>query len=309
MKKTKIIISDPLGEVTEKLLESLGRVVRVYTKDKQKRLLEEIADAETICVRTATHVGKELIDKAPKLKYILTFTMGTDHIDVAYARVKGVEVIEDRLGGTKDSVAEHTVGLMIDLVRKISYSDRKMRQNAWAKRECMSIELKGKTLGIIGCGRIGTRVAEIAKLGLGMRVMGYDPYVKSDLVRMVSLEELLAESDVITLHVPKTDETTRMIGKKEFDTMARGKKPYIINTARGTVIDMNELYAALKEGKIKGAALDVYPKEPPFGDAAFQKIFQKIRQLSNVVLTPHTAGSTLEGKIKTGENVIRRFMA
>lgn len=304
----EILIADPLDKEIEKDLGKFGKIVKIYGDAKQKRLLKHVAEADIICIRTATHMDKDLMERASKLKYILTFTTGTDHIDTEYAKMKGITVIADREGGVKDSVAEHAVGMMIDLARNISYSHEKMNSNEWTKDECMGTELKGKTLGIIGCGRVGTSVARIAKLGLCMKVIGYDPYLgKHDLIQLVSLKELLTRSHIITLHIPLTDETEHMIGKNEFDLMARGKKPYVINTARGDIIDMNKLYTALKRGKISGAALDVYPKEPPFND----REFRKIKQLSGsgkVVLTPHIAGSTVEGKRKTGKNVISQFI-
>lgn len=302
----KTLIADPLPPDIEGYLETLGKVVKVGEENKERRILEEIGDADIICIRTATKMDKPMIDLAKKLKYILTFTIGTDHIDMAYAKERAIEVISDVRGGTTDAVAEHVIGLMIDLVRKISYSNRKTKENEWVKKECMGTELNGKTLGIIGCGKIGTRIAQIAKLGFAMNVIGYDPFIKEhNMVSMTGLKEVLAQSDIITLHVPETKETVGMIGKDEFDLMAKGRKPYLINAARGKLIQSEELYTALTEGKIKGIALDVYPEEPPFEDP----VYQKIKEMGNVVLTPHIAGSTHEGKLKIGRNVIEQLKA
>lgn len=302
----KTLIADPLPPEIENYLGSLGKVVKVYGEGGERRVLEEIGDADIICIRTATKMNKPMIDRAKKLKYILTFTMGTDHIDTAYAKEKGIEVISDAGGGTTEAVAEHVIGLMIDLLRKISYSNQKTKENQWVKKECMGTELNGKTLGIVGCGKIGTRIAEIAKLGFGMNVIGYDPYIKKHAtVTMTGIKDVLNQSDIITLHVPETKDTIGMIGKEEFDIMVKGKKPYLINAARGKLIQSEELYTALKEGEIKGVALDVYPEEPPFEDS----VYQKIKGMDNVVLTPHIAGSTHEGKLKIGNNVIGQLKA
>ncbi len=273
-----------------------------------RRLQREIENADVLCIRTATKIDKALMDRGKKLKYILSFTSGIDHIDIEYAQLRGIEVIWDKLGGVSDSVAEFTIGLMINLARRISYAHERMKMNIWAKGECMGMELRKKTLGIIGCGRIGSKVAKIAKLGLEMRVIGYDPYLKRhEYVQLTSLNDVLMNSDIITIHVPLTDETRNMIGKREFELMGIGKKPYIINTSRGGVIDLKELYLALKRGLIKGVAMDVYVEEPPFKDELFTKI-KELEGEGRVLFTPHIAGSTLDGKEMVGRNVIDLFL-
>jgi len=224
-----------------------------------------------------------------------------DNIDVEYAKSKGIKVINTP-GATSISVAELTIGLLLAVMRKIAYADREMRNGAWPKKKCKGIEMYGKTLGIIGIGRIGREVAKRAK-AFGMRVIYYDVYrpdgaTERELgIEFRELDTLISEADVITLHVPLVSQTKHLINRERIAKMKDGA--IIINAARGGIVDEEALYEALKSGKLYGAALDVYENEP----LKESKLFE----LDNIVLTPHIGAQAKEGQIRAGIEVAKKI--
>ena len=264
-----IVTCDPVGQSGIELLKKLGHVITT-----------DVSQADVLIVRSRTKVTKELIDSAPKLKIIARAGSGTDTIDVAYAQSKGIRVI-NAPGANAQSVAEHTIALMLSLSRDIVNTSIVLKQGKWTKSTYRGFELCGKTLGIVGFGHVGKHVAEIAT-AIGMNVT-----VFSRSRQDAPLRELLEKSDVVSLHVSLSKETEGMLGKSEFALM----KPtaVLINTSRGSVIDEMALIDALQQNTIAGAALDVYNNEPLDPTSP-------LCRLPNVILTPHVASVSPESE-------------
>ncbi len=293
----KVLITDPIVEEGIELLRNGGAQVETAYGIKGKELKEKIRDFDALIVRSATKVTREIIEAADNLKVIGRAGVGLDNIDIEAAREKGIKVLNTP-GATAISVAELTIGMMIACARWIVRGTVGIKNSLWEKKALKGTELYGKRAGIIGLGRIGTEVAKRLK-ALGMEVVFYDPYVKeSDIAKSVSLDELLATSDFITLHLPLTDETYHMIGEREFEKMKDGV--IIVNCARGGIIDEDALYHALKSGKVRAAGLDVFEVEP------LQK--SKLIELENVVLTPHIGAQTMEGQKRAGIEIARKVL-
>ena len=224
--------------------------------------LGRVSEAEVIIVRSKTKVDKGMIDAAPRLKHIIRGGVGVDTIDVDYAKAKGI-VVDNTPEASSLAVAELAFALMIALPNHIAEADASMKQGKWLKKELERTELGGKTLGLVGIGRIARELASRAK-AFDMKVIAYDKYVQvSDAATMVSLDELLAQSDYISLHTPLTDETRGMINTQTIAKMKKGA--CLINTCRGPVVKPEDIAAALKAGSLGGYATDVYDKEPPEG--------------------------------------------
>ncbi len=297
----KVGICDPIASEGVEILKKEGFEVIDLTGIPKEELVNHVADLDALIVRSATKVRKEMIDAAKNLKAIGRAGVGLDNIDVEYAKSKGIKVINTP-GATSISVAELTIGLLLGVMRKITYADREMRKGAWPKKKCKGIEMYGKTLGIIGIGRIGREVAKRAR-AFGMRVIYYDVYrpdeaTERDLgIEFRELDSLISEADVITLHVPLVPATKHMINRERIEKMKDGA--IIINAARGGIVDEDALYEALKSGKLYGAALDVYENEP----LKESKLFE----LDNVVLTPHIGAQAKEGQIRAGIEVARKI--
>lgn len=295
-KRYKIFITDPYPADTVERLKIYGEVSYEPKIDREE-LLKRVIDTDILIVRSRTKVDRELIEKAKNLKLVITGTHGTDHVDEGELMKRGI--VFQNIAAQTESVAEHAIALMMALAKDIVKTHEALIKGRWIKPEVMGIELKGKTLGIIGLGKIGKRVAELANV-IGMNVIAFDPYVNEEdakkvSAKLVSLEYLLKNSDIVSLHVPLTSETRHMISEKELGMMK--KEAILINTSRGGVIDDEALYKALKEGKISKAGLDVFEVEPPFGS--------KLLELSNVIVTPHIAGQTYESRIRTSEGVVK----
>lgn len=298
---TRILVADKVDENELKRLEREGFEVDRRFDIQYEELKNVIKEYDAIIVRSRTKVTKEIIDAAPKLKLIARPGVGLDNIDVEYAKKKGIEVVNSPEAPTR-SVAELVIALIFSLYRKIPIADRKMKNGIWAKKELVGHELKGKTIGIIGCGRIGREVGRLAH-ALGLNVIGYDIYeipekvIKELDMKVVSnLKDLLKESDIVTLHVPLTNNTKGMIGKEELQLMKR--TAIIINTSRGGIVKESDLLEALKNGTIAGAGLDVYSEEPPKSD-----LLKELISLDNVVATPHI-GATTEEAIKANTRIV-----
>ena len=297
----KVGICDPIASEGVEILKKEGFEVVDLTEIPKDQLVNHVAELDAMIVRSATKVRKEMIDAAKNLKVIGRAGVGLDNIDVEYAKSKGIKVINTP-GATSISVAELTIGLLLAVMRKIAYADREMRKGAWPKKKCKGIEMYGKTLGVIGMGRIGREVAKRAR-AFGMKVIYYDVYRPDEAtekelgVEYRELDDLISEADVITLHVPLLPETKHMINGERIAKMKDGA--IIINAARGGIVDEEALYEALKSGKLYGAALDVYENEP----LKESKLFE----LDNIVLTPHIGAQAREGQTRAGIEVAQKI--
>jgi len=286
----KILICDPIDESGISRLREAGFEVDVKPNITEDQISEIIHEYDAIIVKSRVKVGREIIERGVKLKVIGRAGVGLDNIDVEAAKERGLIVLNTP-EAPADSTAELTIGLILSLARMIPLADRSMKEGMWLKRRLKGWQLKGKTIGIIGLGNIGLRVATLAK-AFGMKILinkrtPPDPKILEDLgAEFVSLEELLRRSDIVSLHVPLTEETKGMIGAHEISIMKDGA--FIVNTSRGAVIDEEALFEALKSGKLGGAALDVYSEEPP-------KDLRLIK-LPNVVCTPHIGAQTREAQ-------------
>lgn len=255
----------------------------------REELLSVVGRYEALIIRSRTKVDRLVLDKASRLKLVARPGTGLDNVDVEYAKSKGVAVVNSP-ESLVEAVSEHVILMMLAASRGLVGADVSTRSGKWEKNSLIGRELKGKTLGIVGLGRIGRRIAEIAK-SLGMAVLFYDviaipPEVASSLgAKVVTLDDLFASSDYITLHVPMTPGTMHMVGGPRLAQMK--KTAVLVNTSRGGVIDEVALVSALSEGRIAGAALDVFEKEPPSG---------AILSAPNTILTPHIGGQTEEAQ-------------
>ncbi|MEP6717173.1 MAG: phosphoglycerate dehydrogenase [Terriglobia bacterium] len=269
----------------------------------EAELKEALRDAYFVGIRSATHLTEAVFASAPKLVGVGCFCIGTNQVDLKAAQERGIPVFNAPFSNTR-SVAELVVAESIMLVRGIPWRNASAHRGVWAKTAVGSHEIRGKTLGIIGYGHIGTQVGVLAE-ALGMRVIFYDLNAQLELGnarQVASLETLLGESDVVTLHVPDTPQTRGMMGAPEMAMMKRGAM--LINAARGTVVDIEALGAALDAGQIAGAAIDVFPAEPKGND----EFVSLLRARENVILTPHIAGSTEEAQRNIGREVADKLI-
>ena len=309
----KILVNDGIEPIGKKLLEEAGFEVDLNKID-QADLLARLNNYDAICVRSATKVRKELIDACPNIKAIGRGGVGLDNIDVEYARSKGIAVINTPAASSR-SVGELAMAHMLALSRFLHQSNRQMpadgstRFNDLKKAYAKGAELEGKTLGIIGLGRIGQETARTA-LGMGMKVIAYDPYVAeatlsvghSDLgfnhtLHTTSLDNLLSASDYISLHIPSVDKP--VLGTEEINKTKTGV--FIINCSRGGAVDEDALLEALNSGKVAGAGLDVFENEPTPR--------QELLSHPNMSLSPHIGASTEEAQNKIGEELALKMIA
>jgi len=292
----KILIADALSsEALEELKTIPDFEVTLKTGMDEDELVKTIPEFNGTVVRSATKVTGRAIEAASNLELIVRAGIGLDNIDVKAAEAKGIQVANTP-AATSISVAEHTFGLMLAAVRNHGKANLSMKEHKWEKKLFSGTELYEKTLGIIGVGRIGQEVAKRA-LAFGMKVIAYDVIeVKTDLdVKLVSWEELLAQADIITLHLPLTEKTKHMISNKEFEMMKDGV--ILINASRGGTVDEKALLKALDSGKVRAAALDVFEKEPP---VEFSLIDHP-----NVIATPHIGAAAKEGQARAGMEVVK----
>ncbi len=284
----KILVADPIHEDGVKALREFAEV-EVATGLTPAELLEMLSGCEVLVVRSATRVTKEIIDAGKQLKVIARAGVGLDNIDVKAAEARGIKVLNAPEAPTV-AVAELVLAHMLAWARHLPRADSGMKAGRWEKAQLMGSELRGKTLGIVGTGRIGRAIGYRAK-AFSMNLLAYDTrqspeFAEQTGAKYVDLDTLLRESDFVTLHVPLIPETKHMISKRELELM----KPtaVLINTSRGGVVDEGALAEALRTGKIAGACLDVYEREPP-RDSPLLK-------LPNVMLTPHLGASTREAQ-------------
>ena len=285
MSKFKVAITDSDYEdhdIEEKILSSIGADLIKFQCKTEDDVIKYCKDADGLLNQYAP-ITKRVIENLQKTKIIVRYGVGVDNIDVEAATKKGILVANVTYDIT--DVADHAVSLILSLIRKIPWADRKVKKNIWDWKNMRPISrLKGKTVGIIGLGRIGRKVAQRLK-GFEVKIIAYDPYASMEVfnkygVKRVDFENLISEADIITIHTPLTNETRHMIGEKEFKSMKRNA--IIVNTSRGGVVDEKALYKALKEKWVAGAGLDVMEKEPPEKD-------NLILKLDNVIVTPHMA--------------------
>lgn len=300
--KHKVLICDTVDVKALALPEDFE--VEYSPKITPEELLLKVPDFEAVVVRSRTKIDAAVIDKASKLKIIARPGTGLDNIDLKAANDRGIEVVNSP-EALVEAVSEHVLALMLALARGIPAADSSTRSGQWQKERFVGLELKGKTIGIAGMGRIGRRVGEIAKV-LGMSVLGYDIIeISKDVLSsigctMVDLDTLFSSSDFITLHVPLSPETRHLVDSRRLALMKKGS--FIVNTSRGEVIDEVALAQALRDGTIAGAALDVFEKEPPGAE---------ILGAPNLIATPHIGGQTSDAQrmaiTVTGAKLVQFF--
>ncbi len=286
----RIIVSDKLSQEGVKILEEAGFNVDCEFGISAEELKKIIGDYEAIVIRSGTKLTSDIIEKADKLKVIGRAGVGVDNVDIEAATKKGI-IVMNAPGGNTISTCEQTFALMLAVARNTAFAYTSLKQNKWERSKFKGTELYSKTLGVIGLGRIGKEVVKRA-LSFDMEVLVYDPFVSQEAIqrigaKLVSLKEILKGADFITVHTPLTEETKGLISDKEFGLM----KPtaFVINCARGGIIDEEALYKVLKDKKISGAALDVFTKEPPENTKLFE--------LDNLLVTPHLGASTQEAQV------------
>ena len=297
----KILICDPISSEGLTQLTKLPELqLDIKTGLSPQELKKVIPEYNIMVVRSRTKVTREIIEAADNLKLIIRGGVGIDNIDVKAAQQRNIEVA-NTAEASSVSVAELAIALILALARHIPQAYQSLKNKKWEKKKFAGFEVSGKTLGLIGLGRIGLEVAKRAQ-GLGMRTICYDPYITKEYaaahqVEMVGLNELLAEADFISIHTPFTEETANLIGQPQFNKMKPGV--FLINTARGGIINEEALYTALQEGKVAGAAMDVFKEEPPFESP--------LLSLDSVIPIPHLGASTREAQNKISLQVAKKI--
>jgi len=302
----RVMIRDNMSPKAREILEATGEIEVVVDNDKATSdpavLAGLIGDFDGIAVRSGTKITEDVLDRASRLQVIGRAGIGVDNIDVTSATARGI-VVMNAPGGNTATTAEHAIAMMLALARNIPQATASMREGKWEKKQFLGVEIEGKTLGIIGLGHIG-RVVATRAMGLGMRVLAADPYVTKEAagalgVELLDFQDLLPLADFITLHVPRLEETRNLIRRQTLERMKPGVR--IINCARGEVIHLEDLHEALESGRVAGAALDVFPREPPDWSLP---IFRHPR----VIFTPHLGASTGEAQQKVAEMIARQMV-
>ena len=298
----RVLVSDPIDEAGVQRLSAAGHQVDVRTGLKPDELEEAIGAYDALIVRSETKVTAAVIGKSKRLQVVGRAGVGVDNIDIDAATQNGVAVVNAPTGNTI-AAAEHAFALMMSLARHIPEADASIRRSEWTRSRFMGVELRNKTLGIIGLGKVGSEVAKRAR-AFEMKILAMDPFVpeeraKSMGVEMVDLDRLLTDCDFITIHTPLTSLTKSLIGAEELARAKPGVR--FINAARGGLIDEQALHDALGSGHVGGAALDVFPKEPP------QEL--PVRGDANTVLTPHLGASTEEAQVEVAVEVVDQVIA
>ncbi|MBU0758391.1 MAG: phosphoglycerate dehydrogenase [Nanoarchaeota archaeon] len=297
----KILITEQIDEKGADILRKEGFSVNIDLDLDKEGLKKAIGEYDGLIVRSKTKIDKEIIDAAERLKVIGRAGSGVDNIDLDAATKKGI-FVTNCPGGNTLSAAEHTIAMLMSLARNIPQSYESMRNGRWDKKKYVGTELNGKTLGVLGLGKIGLSVAKRCS-AFGMKIIAYDPFISKEIadehsIELKKMDDVLSDSDFITLHLPLSNETRKMIGQRQFELMKPDAR--IINCARGGIIDEKSLYDALKNKRIAGAALDVFEKEPCTDSPLFE--------LENVIFTPHLGASTVEAveqvSQKISENIV-----
>ena len=288
----KILVCDKTEAEAIEKMRAGGLTVDINFEITPDDLFKVLPGYDGCVVRSRTKIRQPLIDACPNLKVIVRGGVGLDTIDVDYACAKGIKVFNTPKASSA-SVAELAIGFMLILARDLYKATSTMKANKWEKKAFEGDEIGGKTLGLIGLGNIGREVARRAN-ALGMSVLAYDPYLKdAEYVKLVTLDELLTGSDYISLHLPKTRESTNLIDAPQFSIMKTGVR--IVNCSRGGIVNEGALYDALTKGKVAGAALDVFSEEPPTN--------WRLAKLENVVCSPHIGAATREAQERVSAEV------
>ena len=291
----KILICDILNTQVLEELYKIGDCVDISNSlTKHEDLIKQIQDSEIVVIRSSTNLTKEILKNAKKLIIIARCGVGIDNIDIEFAKSQNIAVTNSPKANLI-SVVELTVALIINASRKISLADKNVKDGKWDRSKFLGIELSGKTLGIIGFGKVGQLVAERMK-SFGMSIIFYDPFVNEwyGSEKKKELDELLQVSDVVSIHVIKTKETENLISKEKLDLLKNNS--IVVNTSRGNVIDDEYLVKLLKSKKIFGAGLDVYSNEPPLNADIYEDI--------NLTTTPHIGASTFEAQLRAGMDTV-----
>jgi D-3-phosphoglycerate dehydrogenase len=297
--EVKVLVCDPIADEGVEMMQQAGIEVDVKTGLAPEELEGTIGGYDVIVVRSATQVRKPLIEAAKDLKLIVRAGVGLDNVDVEYAQAQGIEVMNTP-AASSNAVAELTIGYLLALARRLPQATASLRAGKWEKKKLSGNEIAGKTLGLVGYGRIGWLVAK-KSLALGMQIIAYDPYVSDPRgleMEFVPLDELLKRADYISMHLPLTDETRNLIDSLQFEMMKDGA--CIINCARGGTINEDALYEAIRSGKAAGAALDVYAEEPAKGNRLFE--------LDEVIGSPHIGAATVEAQYRVSTEVAERVI-
>jgi D-3-phosphoglycerate dehydrogenase / 2-oxoglutarate reductase len=299
---SRVLVAEQIAPRGIEALKAAGLEVDERLDLDPEQLLEAVHDAAALIVRSATPVTAEVLAAAPDLVVVGRAGIGLDNVDVAAATRRGVMVVNAPQSNVL-SAAEHTIALLLAQARNIPQADRDLRGGSWNRSRWEGVELHGKTLGVVGLGRVGVMVAQRGH-AFGMRLAAYDPYVSDERARQLgvqlvpALEDLVATADFLTVHLPKTPETIGLIGR---DVLAKAKPTLrIVNTARGGIVDEEALDEALRESRIAGAALDVFDEEPTTASPLFE--------LENVVVTPHLGASTAEAQDKAGQTIAEQVV-
>jgi len=301
--KKKILITDRFAQDSFLFLQQNSQFEVVRADHPHHLPLEHLVSANALIIRSRTHINEELLKKARQLQLIITCTSGFDHIDLEATQKWGVTVMHTPTANV-ESAAQLTWGLVINCVHNIQQAHKMMKAGEWKRDLITGIELAGRTYGIVGLGRIGSRVAEMAQ-AFGMTVVAYDPYQEDEVferlkIPRLSYEEVLKTADVVSFHVPKTLETEHMLNRSHFEYIHRGI--VLINTSRGSVINENDLCEAVENGWIRSVGLDVYEKEP-------LPRTSKLLTYPNVVLTPHIGANTEDAFFKASHIAANKLMA
>jgi D-3-phosphoglycerate dehydrogenase len=303
MPAPKVLIADAVSDAAIEVLKAGGVEAVKKTGMTEDQVCAEIGSYDGLIVRSATKVTAKVLAAGKKLKIVGRAGAGVDNIDVP-AAVKAGVIVENTPGGNTTSAGEHAIALMFALSRHVAFSDRCMRAGEWPKKGTTGVELTGKTLGLLGLGRVASVLAKVGR-ALDMTILVYDPYVSDARAaelgaKKVTLDELLPKADFISVHSPLTPETKNLIGAAQFAKMKKCAR--IINAARGGIVDEKALLDALQTGRIAGAGLDVFEIEPLPADSPF-------RSLPNVVMTPHLGASTEEAQERVAVEIAEQFVA
>jgi D-3-phosphoglycerate dehydrogenase / 2-oxoglutarate reductase len=297
----RVLVADPLSETGLEVLRRRGLEADVRPGLGEDDLVAAVPAYDALVVRSATQVTRRVLEAGTRLRVVGRAGVGIDNIDEDAATERGILVMNTPLGNTL-SAAEHTCALLLSLARRVPQAVASLRAGAWEKKAFAGVELSGKTLGIVGFGRIGREVAARAR-AFGMRLLVYDPYISTEVgreasVELAPLDRLLAESDFVTLHTPLTAETQRLLGPPELGRMKKGA--YLLNVARGGLVDEEALADALRTGRLAGAAFDVFAHEPPTGSP--------LLSLPNFIGTPHLGASTSEAQEKVSLQIAEQVV-
>jgi len=298
----RVLVCDPIAEDGVKALEEFGAQVDVRLGMSPEELISVIGEYDAVVVRSETKITAEAIAAAKRLQIIGRAGIGVDNIEVDAATERGILVLNAPTGNII-SAAEHTIALMLALARNVPQANASLKGGKWDRKRFMGVELQGKTLGIIGLGQVGSEVARRAR-GLEMQVVGYDPFLPEERARVLGvkvtpLEDLLGQSDFISVHTTLTEGTRGLIGAEQLAMMKPTVR--IINTARGGIIDEEALYRAVEEGRIAGAAVDVFVHEPAVGN--------KLAESDRIVVTPHLGAATAEAQERVAVDVAEQIIA